>query len=202
MTSSRTAVLVTLAFALAARAGVAQSDQHARPIKVGVAVMQNGASRAASGTVQRDRLVREFASGKKKNKTVAGAEVVAVPLNASTPEELGTEARDQGCDYVLYTRVVELRNQGDPLTPAAPGTVSIGSDPLRGAPDPRKSQDRFYHAIVEYKLVRAGELRPRLTGSSSSSMGDDEMSAVTATLGTIANRVKAEVKSPAPVLPE
>jgi hypothetical protein len=183
----------------------AKTEAQMRPsvIRIGVPIMGNASSRPVNRKLQRDWLVRAFQPDKKKkNKQLEIQRIDAVALDSDSPEEAAREAGDKNCDYVLYTKVVELREPGDPQRPSQPGSVSIGRDPLAGYPGPTVMHDPVHYAVVEYRLQRLGAPHARLALSVSGQEHADENGTVQQLLFLIVNRVKDELREPGSTTPE
>src|ERR1035441_2283227 len=88
--------LCFLAVVLFSIVGVAQENA----VRVGVALLQNEAGRAVPANVERDRLVKALNQLKPDKKT--HVKVVGVPLEGMTPDEIGQEAQQKKCKYVVY----------------------------------------------------------------------------------------------------
>ena len=89
-------------------------------MRVGVALLQNQAGRSVPANVERDRLVKALNQLKPDKKT--HVKVVGVPLEGMTRDEIGEEAEQKKCQYVVYTTLTELRNADDPYQ-HVPGTI-------------------------------------------------------------------------------
>jgi hypothetical protein len=80
-------------------------------VRVGVATMKNAAGLSVPGNLERDRLVAALNQQKPDKKL--HIKVQGVPLDGITPDDVGAEAKDKKCDYVVYTTLVELRSSTD-----------------------------------------------------------------------------------------
>src|ERR1035437_8678694 len=97
-----------LCFGLLSLGAFAQEN---RVIKVGVPVMRNRADRSVPGNIERDRLVAALNQEKPDKKL--HIKIQAVALDGTTPDDVGPEAKQKNCDYVVYTTLVELRSSSD-----------------------------------------------------------------------------------------
>jgi hypothetical protein len=123
-------------------------------IRVGVAVMQNNAGRSVPGNVERDRLVKAINQIKPNKKT--NVKVQAIPLNGMTGDDVGEEAAQQKCQYVVYTTLTELRTQQDPYQ-HTPGTIETSPNSQWSSKSGEaQAMDPEYRATVDYKLVKLG----------------------------------------------
>lgn len=152
--------------------------------------MANTSTRSINPTLQRDRLIRAFQQDKKHGKSAA---VEAIPLKGTTPGEVGGEARDKGCDYILYTELVELRTGGDPQQQNQQGSISIGKDPLAQYPSPPYMNEPVFQATVNFHLNRVADPEPQLSSSVRTLEHTDEDETVSRLLGQIVSRVKSEI---------
>ena len=171
-------------------------------VRVCVPVMENTSARNINRRQQRDWLVRAFQPDKKKKaKHPETQRIEAVSLDSDSSADAAGEARDNNCDYVLYTTVVELREPGDPQRPNQPGSVAIGRDPLSVYPDAATMHDPVHYAVVDYRLQRVGDPEPRLASSVSGQEHSDEDGTVQRLLFLIVDSVKRELREPGSVSP-
>jgi hypothetical protein len=172
--------------------------QENRIVRVGVATMKNAANLSVPGTLERDRLVaalNQLKPDKKQHIKVQG-----VPLDGITPDEVGAEAKDKKCDYVVYTTLVELRGATDPVTPR-PGTIETNPNGVWNNPH-GQAVDPEYRATVEYKLYRAGDNAAIAGAPFSTQEAMPEAAVVSQIMDRIATRVFADVKKGSSTLPE
>jgi hypothetical protein len=134
----------------------AQANAQPEVIRIGVAMMKNASAGMTSARVQQDALVRDLKRLNPKRARKGEPRVEPVPLQGTTPEEAGPEARDKNCDLVVYTTLLELRSQGERLPRTQPNSVEAGPDPLANHPPPSLSMDMEYRATLEYRIQRAG----------------------------------------------
>lgn len=71
-------------------------------IRVGVVTIANKTDRSPSLYNLRSKLISN----------IIDADVDAVPLDLRTPAEIETEAKQKGCDYILYTDIALLKTSG------------------------------------------------------------------------------------------
>lgn len=166
--------------------------QQLRIIRVGVPVMKNSAGRSVSGKQERDRLVTALNHEKTDKKL--HLRVQGVALEGMSPQDVVSQAEAKNCDYIVYTTLIELRTQGDPID-LRPGTININPNSQRGVQDPESAaMNPEFEATVEYKLYRTGD-PVALSGapfSAQEAMPDSEV--VGQVMDRIANRVFDEVK--------
>jgi hypothetical protein len=175
--------------------------QDANPtIRVGVAVMENYAGRSVPGTVERDHLVVAINQLKPDKKT--HVKVEAVPLQSMSAEDAQQEAQQQKCQYVVYTRLVELRSATDPYQPT-PGTIETNPNSQwanRGGDS--QIVDPEFRATVDYKLTSATGVTVAGVPFSTQSNTSNEIGTVSLIMDRIANAVAAEVKKGQPPMRE
>ncbi len=187
--------------------------QENRVVRVGVAVMQNHAGRSVPGNIERDRLVAALNQEKRDKKL--HIKIQGVPLDGMTPEDVGAEAQQKNCDYVVYTTLVELQASTDATMPR-PGTIQTNPNGVWNTPNnaggmnPRSNpnnaeagaMDPEYLATVEYRLYRAGNPTAIAGAPFSNRQAAPEEAVVSQVMSQIANRVFAEVKKGTPALTE
>ena len=129
--------------------------QENRVIRVGVPIMKNLAGRSVPGNIERDRLVAALNQEKPDKKL--HVKVQGVPLEGLTPEDIGDEAKQKNCDYVVYTTLIELQASSDPAM-RQPGTIQTNPGGVWNNPNNPRAQalNPEYSATVEYKLYRTG----------------------------------------------
>ena len=176
-------------------------------VRIGVPIMANTSTRSINRRLQRDWLVQAFQPDKKKSKKKAAAppevpQIEALALESDSPAGAAREARGKNCDYVLYTKLIEMREPGDPRPRNQPGAVSIGRDPLATYPDVSVMHDPVHYAVVEYRLQRVGESEALLAQSVSGEEHTDENGTVQRLLFLIVDRVKDELREPSSTRPD
>lgn len=185
-----------LSFCLLSLFAFAQEPQI---VKIGVAVMKNAAGRSVPGNLERDHLVAALNQLKPDKKT--HLKVQAVPLEGMSPDEVGDEAKQKNCDYVVYTTLIELQSSTDPNMPR-PGTIQTNPKGGWGAPNSPETgaMNPDYRATVEYRLYRTGNPSAISGAPFSNQQAADEETVVSQVMNQIANRVFAEVKKGPPPL--
>ncbi len=184
-----------LTFCLLSLCAAAQEN---RIVRVGVATMKNAATLSVPGTLERDRLVTALNQLKPDKKL--HIKVEGVPLDGITPDDVGAEAKDKKCDYVVYTTLVELRGSTDPAMPR-PGTIETNPNGVWNNPR-GQAVDPEYRATVEYKLYRAGDGAAISGAPFSTQEAMPEAAVVSQVMDRIATRVFADVKKGPSPLPE
>jgi hypothetical protein len=175
--------------------------QENRIIRVGVPMMKNQAGRSVPGNLERDRLVKALNDEKPDKKL--HIKILGVPLEGMPPDDVGAEARQKNCDYVVYTTLIELQASTDPAMPV-PGTLQ--SRPNGVWTNPNNPETRTlnpeYRATVEYKLYRMGKPDAISVAAFSNRQIMPEADVVSQVMDQIANRVFAEIKKGPPPLGE
>ena len=188
-----------LSFCFLGLYAVAQENQI---VKVGVPVMKNAAGRSVPGNLERNRLVAALNQQKPDKKT--HLKVQGIPLEGMTPDEVGDEAKQKNCDYVVYTTLLELQSSTDPNIPQRPGATpgTIQTNPNGGWSTPSGGRNGAgaeglnpeYRATVEYRLYRTGNPSAISGAPFSNQQVSDEETVVSAIMNQIANRVWGEIK--------
>jgi hypothetical protein len=165
--------------------------QQMQVIRVCAPVMKNTAGRSVPAGPERDRLVKALNDEKPDKKL--HVKVLGVALEGTDREDVEAQAEAKKCDYVLYTRLMELKTQGDPEEhrPGAVNTMSPNGQ--RQSPEDA-AMNPEYVATVEYKLYRTGEAT-MISGApftAQDALADTEV--VGQVMDRIANRVFDVVK--------
>lgn len=169
--------------------------------RVGVAIMQNDAGRSVSGIVERDRLVKAINQLKPDKNT--HLKVEAIPLNGSNSDDLGDEAKQKNCLYVVYTRLTELRSQQDPYQRQA-GTIETNPNSQWSSQNTRtQAVDPEYRATVDYKLVEV-KSNSAVSGAPFSTQQNtsNEIDTVSMIMDRIALQVVDQIKKGTPAMRE
>jgi len=195
------AFIILFAIGAPAQNNLPASDANAAPktIRIGIPTMANVSNRSINRRLERDWLVQAFQPDKKKkkNKQPALAQPIeAVALDSDSPAEAAGEARDKNCDYILYTKLVDMREPGDPELAPKPGSISVGKDPLSQYPDSTVMHAPTHYAQVEFRLQKVGDPEPLFDQNISATEPDDENGTVRELLPQIVDRVKSELRQP------
>jgi hypothetical protein len=190
MKQTWTACALALMLVGGAAAQEKKKDEAAKPpaIKVCVADIRNVAKRSVSLSLQRDYLIRELNQGKPPKKAADQRRIAAVALVGEAPGGGGISPRDQGCDFVLYTTIAELRDKSDFKTPREQ-LEDLGQVPLSG-----NANEPGTFARVDYSLVRSGSPSPVVESSVSARENMTEMPTVQLLMDRIARRVNSAVR--------
>jgi len=154
-----------LAVCLVSGFSFAQDNQ---VVRVGVTVL--GSASGITGAAGRDRLVKAFNKQKK-------SPVQAVPLEASSGDQISADARQKNCAFVVLTTVTEAHNEGGAT--GKPGQTT-------NIPE--------YHTTVEYKLYRVLDATVAASGSAKAQDIGSQGEVVEQALDRVATKVVADIK--------
>jgi hypothetical protein len=145
--------------------------KRAGAIRVGVVAISNKTDRSPSLESLRNRIING----------ITESDVDAVPLDSRTPSDLDAEAKQKGCDYILYTDVAGLKTSG-----------KVGG--LLGRAAGVGGLKEKVEARLDYKLFPIGSASPQLTSSATAKEegGDDASLSIAA--GQEAKAVVSEVR--------
>ena len=191
----------TLLFALV---GAAQStsadkpqagDKNANVVKIGVAVLKNTAVRSVPVTIGRDRLVSDINHMKPPKHSKDAAKIQAIALDSSSLDAANAQARDLGCDYVVFTNLTDLRESGDPARAPRQGEIRLGRDPVANDPTVFNRHEVQRYGVMEFQLFHLGDPNPRFDTSASVHEATTEDGIVSMLMDRVANRVVGEIRS-------
>ena len=141
-------------------------------IRVGVVSVVNKTDRSPSLGSLSNQLVG----------SISDANVDAVPLDGHSPAEIEAEAKQKGCDYVLYTDVSQLKTSGSKVGGLIGRASGVGG-----------LKEKF-EARLDFKLFPLGSSAPQLSSSASAKEeGSDDVS-LSAAAGKEARAVVSEVR--------
>ena len=141
-------------------------------IRVGVVAINNKTDRSPSTDPVRSALIGG----------INGSNIEAVPIDATSPAAIEAEAKQKGCDYILYTDIAQLKKSGSKvggLLGRASG-VGVGGEK--------------YEARLDFKLFPVGSASPQLTSSSTAKEDGAEVVSLTAAADREAKTVVAELQ--------
>jgi hypothetical protein len=174
--------------------------QEAQTVRVGVAVMENSAGRSVPGNVEQAHLVKAINDLKPDKKT--HVKVEAVPLQASSGTDAQDEAMRLKCQYIVYTRLTELRTATDPYQ-HVPGTIETNPNSQWNSQNGRtQTVDPEWRATVEYKLTTTSGAMVAGVPYSTQQNTSNEIGTVSIVMDRIANALAAEVKKGLPAMRE
>lgn len=183
-------------FGFAKKAEKADTPENSgKVIKVGVAVLKNTAPRSVPVAVERDRLVRAINQMKPPKHTKNAAKIQAVALDSASPEAANSQARELGCEYVVFTELTDLRESGDPARAPRPGEVHIGRDPVANDPNVGYRHEVQRYGVMQFQLFQVDEGSPRFDTSASAHEATTEDGIVSMLMDRVANRVVSEIRN-------
>ena len=141
-------------------------------IRVGVVAVNNKTDRSISTDAARNTLIAG----------IAGSNVDAVPIDATSPAAIEAEAKQKNCDYILYTTVAALKKSGSKvggLLGRAAGVDVAGEK---------------FEARLDFTLVATGNTSPVLTSSSTAKEDGGDIASVSAAADREAKAVLSEVR--------
>jgi hypothetical protein len=189
--------LVSILLLAIAPCAVAQDSQ---TVRVRVALMENYAARSVPANVEQARLVKAINDLKPDKKT--HMKVEAVPLQASSGADTQEEAAQLKCQYVVYTRLTELRTATDPYQ-HVPNTIETNPNSQWTNRDSRsQAVDPEYRATVEYRLATPSGAVVAGAPFSIQSNTSNDIGTVSLIMDRVANAVAAEAKKGQPAMRE
>lgn len=185
-----TACALALTLVAGATAQEKKKDEAAKPpaIKVCVADIRNLAKRSVSLSLERDYLIRDLNQSKPPKKAPDQRPIAAVALVGEAPGGGGISPHDQGCDFVLYTTIAELRDKSDFKTERE-RLEDFGQPPFNG-----NANEPGTFARVDYSLLRGASPSPVVESSVSARENMTEMPTVQLLMDQIARRVNSAVR--------
>ncbi|HJQ70692.1 MAG TPA: hypothetical protein VKA70_17085 [Blastocatellia bacterium] len=154
--------------------GAMSAAQAKRPgaVRVGVVAVNNKTDRSPSTDSVRAALISSISSGN----------IEAVPIDSTSASAIEAEAKQKGCDYVLYTDIAQLKKSGSKvggLLGRASG-VGVGGEK--------------YEARLDFKLFAVGSSSSQLTSSSTAKEEGAEDVSLMAAADKEAKTVIAEIQ--------
>lgn len=139
---------------------LAHAQNKLEPIRLCVSRLQNSSRSAVDTTWERNQLIKAFERNNKGKDVIKGKAPHIEPIMLESSTETDPAVRDNNCQFILHTNVVEIidagtSDMGDPR----PRSIGVGApnDSL-----PIASNDN--RATVSYRIMRAGELKPWASG--------------------------------------
>jgi hypothetical protein len=177
---------------------VLHAQEKLSPVRICVATLENNSRHIVDPTWQRNQLVRALERTNKSKEVKKGKapEIETVALESSG--EADTTVREKECSFVLYTELTEVFQTDRPSVSAPPGAVQTGST----IGDPRAYPEDYRSATINYRLMRAGNLKPWSEGMVSAQDRLTEDMLVSQLMDQIANRVVSELRKPRSSAPE
>jgi hypothetical protein len=141
-------------------------------IRVGVVTPNNKTDRRATTDALRATLISDISS----------ANIEAVALVATAPSAIEAEAKEKGCDYILYTDIAELKKSGSKVGGLLGRATGVDI-----------AKERF-EARLDFRLFPIGSTSPQLTSSSAAKEEGTEDAILAAAAGREARAVVAELQ--------
>lgn len=193
MYSSRR-VSVVLASVLVAGAAFGQATSkpstadQARNIRVGIAVLLNRSHRAVVSTWERDQLVRELQRLRKERKSSIVLE--AIPLDATSSDDAGPEAKKKGCQYFVLTTL---------LDPSHGPAISGGPGGVQRAPVTIGNANTSQTLAVDFTILEVDTARTLAEGTSTTPTEDNnDTRATDQAIWLVAQRIAQELHKDRP----
>lgn len=205
----RRAAALPLVLLLVAVGSAQTNPADAKPqpaIRIGVALLRNASSRTIAVQVQRDQLIRSINQFNRKDDAKKGrAKLEAVALDADSAPQAAQEARDQHCDFIVYSKLRDLREPNDPNSPVHVGTDGADvstTDSLNVPAHPVGSLNPATYALLDFSLQRLGDPAPMMTSSVSATEQMDAEATVSLLMVQVASRVATETRKTRPPVTE
>lgn len=140
----------------------AHAQSRPEPIRLCVSTLLNSSHNLVNTAWQRNQLIKAFERVNKGKDVTKGkaARIDTVALETNT--ETDPTVREQNCQFILHTDIVELVDAGSSdINNPRPHSVQIG-----GAPgDPNAAPQNENRATVAYRIMRAGEIEEWSSGT-------------------------------------
>jgi len=167
-------------------------DKH-EPIRVCVSLLKNSSREFVNPAWQRNQLIKAFERINKSKEVKKGkaAPIQAIPLDST--EEPDTDVRNNRCEFVLRTNLIEVLRMGDhKMSVPPPGAIQVGTT----VGDPRAIPEDYRTATVEYRILRAGNPETWASSQVSDEGQISEETLISQIMNQVANRVAAEFREP------
>ena len=170
----------------------AHAQNRPEPIRLCVSTLQNSSRSLIDTTWQRNQLIKAFERANKGKNVAKGkaARIETVLLESNT--ETDPAVRDQNCQFILHTNVIEVIDSGTPDIGNRPHSIQVGSVPS----DPRAGASDENRATVSYRIMRAGELEEWASGFVDAHDSSPDQILVSQLMDQTANRVASELRHP------
>ena len=167
-------------------------DRH-EPIRVCVSLLKNSSREFVNPAWQRNQLIKAFERINKSKDVKKGkaAPIQAIALDST--EEPDTDVRNNRCEFVLRTNLIEVLRMGDhKMSVPPPGAIQVGTT----VGDPRAIPEDYRTATVEYRILRAGNPETWASSQVSDEGQISEETLISQIMNQVANRVAAEFREP------
>ena len=147
--------LSALLFSILVVVSFAHAQNKPEPIRLCVSTVQNSSRSAIDPTWQRNELIKAFERSNKGKDVAKGKAARIETILLESNSETDPAVRDNDCQFILHTNVVEVIDAGtSDISNAQPHSIAVGSP--RDEPGGINSNDN--RATVSYRIMRAGEL--------------------------------------------
>ncbi len=140
-------------------------------IRVGVVTVNNKTNSSPSTDTVRSALIG----------SINGSNIDAVPIDSNSASAIEAEAKQKGCDYILYTDIAQLKKSGSKVGGLLGRATGVGA------------ANEKYEARLDFKLVPTGSSSPQLTSSSTAKEEGAEDVSLTAAADRAGKTVVAEL---------
>ena len=176
--------------------------QNPEAIRLCVAVLENRSRQVVSPEWQQKELIRalEKTNKNKEVKKRAAARITTVALESTSGPD--AKVRKEGCGFVLYTELVDVRSAGTAQVGTnPPGAIdtSVTVGKVYEPPDVRRL---FHDATVNYRIMRGGDPKSWASGIVTGKDTITEDALVSQLMDQIASRAASELRKPRPSTPE
>ncbi len=184
---------------LAVLVPVINAQEKPAPVRICVGLLENTSRNIVNPAWEREQLVRALERTNKSKEVKKGKALKIETVALESSGEPDTTVREKNCDFVLYTNLTEVLQADRPaLSVPPPGAIAIGTGPG----DPRAYPQDYHSATVNYRLMRAGNLKPWIEGMVTGDAQLNEDMLVSQLMDQIANKVALEVRKPHASEPE
>jgi hypothetical protein len=169
----------------------AHAQNKPEPIRLCVSTLQNSSRSSIDPTWQRNELIKAFERSNKGKDVAKGkaARIETVLLESNS--ETDPAVRDNDCQFILHTNVVEVIDAGtSDISNAQPRSIGAGTP--RDEPGAISSNDN--RATVSYRIMRAGELEQWASGEVREHDPLPDAMLISHLMDQTANRVVSELR--------
>lgn len=169
----------------------AYAQNKPEPIRLCVSTLQNSSRSAVDTTWERNELVKAFERSNKGKDVAKGKAARIDVILLESNSETDPAVRDNDCQFILHTNVVEVIDAGtSDISNAQPHSIGIGS--TRGDPNADSANDN--RATVSYRIMRAGELEQWASGEVRAHDPLPDAMLISHLMDQTANRVVSELR--------
>lgn len=175
---------------------LAHAQNKPEPIRLCVSTVQNSSHAAIDATWQRNQLIKAFERNNKGKDVAKGKAARIETILLESNSETDTAVRDNNCQFILHTNVVEVidagtSDMGDPRS----RPIVVGNAPY-DPHDPHPNAPNDNRATVSYRIMRAGELDAWESGEVSDHDPLPDTMLLSHLMDQTANRVVSDLRHP------